>query len=82
MQHRGKRTPVSRQDCLKQKQRMTKEAGEAIATGLSERFDLEGTYCLVPRHDDPSRFFISPAVDRRGYRACVGRDQIAAALLC
>ena len=57
-------------------ERTTKAHGEEIAAGLNERIDLDGTYELVPRVEDPSRFFITPAVDGvSGFRAMVGQDR-------
>lgn len=57
-------------------ERTTKALGEAIAARLDERIELDGTYRLVPREEDPNRFFITPAADEAsGYRAVVGRDR-------
>jgi hypothetical protein len=57
-------------------ERTTKAHGEKIAAGLQERIDLDGTYQLVPREEDPSRYFITPAGEKTGgFRATVGQDR-------
>ena len=56
-------------------ERTTKARGDEIAAVLSERIELDGTYWLVPRQQDPSRFFITPAPQNApGFKAMVGRS--------
>ena len=44
---------------------------------MNERIDLDGTYRLVPRDEDPSRYFITPELNGAGgFRAMVGNDHV------
>jgi hypothetical protein len=56
-------------------ERLTKDLGEAIAIRLQDRRDLDGTFLLVQRPEDPTRYFITPAAGASGeFRAMVGLD--------
>jgi hypothetical protein len=55
-------------------ERLSKHEGEHLATALQERHDLEGTYELVQRPEDPGRYAINPARGDSGeFRVMVGR---------
>jgi hypothetical protein len=54
---------------------MPKDGSEAIAVALKERRELEGTFFLVQRPEDPSRYFIAPAPGSGEFRAIVGLDR-------
>jgi hypothetical protein len=57
-------------------ERVSKSDGEQIAANLTARVDLDGTYWLVARPEDPSRYLLTPAHGNKGeFRAMVGLDR-------
>jgi hypothetical protein len=57
-------------------QRMSRGDGEALAAVLRERQELDGTFRLIQRPEEPERYFINPANGQRGeFRAIVGMDK-------
>ena len=57
-------------------ERVSKSDGERIAANLTARVEFDGTYWLVARPEDPSRYFLTPAHGNKGeFRAMVGLDR-------
>ena len=49
--------------------------GEKIAASLANRQTIPGTYFLLPRPEDPTRYYMTPALHEDGqFTVMTGRD--------